>query len=47
MKDIKASEDLSEDEVILQEKELQKMTDEFMGRIEEIGDGKEKELRSL
>ncbi len=47
MKDIKASEDLSEDEVIRQEKELQKITDEFMGRIEEIGDGKEKELRSL
>lgn len=47
MKDIKSSEDLSEDEVVRQEKELQKITDEFMSRIEEIGNAKEKELRSL
>ena len=47
MRDIKADENLSEDEVVLQEKKLQQITDEFIGKIEEIGDAKEKELRSL
>ncbi|MEK7521600.1 MAG: ribosome recycling factor [Patescibacteria group bacterium] len=47
MKDIKAQEDLSEDEVIRHEKKLQQITDEFIGKIEEVGEAKEKELRSL
>jgi ribosome recycling factor len=35
---------ISEDEKFRQEKEVQEMTDEFIGKISEIGESKEKEL---
>ena len=36
--------ELSEDEKFAQEKQLQKVTDEFVGKIEDIGERKKKEL---
>lgn len=39
--------EISEDEKVLQEKRLQEITDEYTGKIEEVGKGKERELRSL
>lgn len=47
MRDIKADENLSEDEVVRQEKRLQETTDEFMEKIDRVGKAKERELRSL
>ena len=50
MKDIKAAGEQGNqggDETIRQEKRLQEITDEFMGKIEEVGQHKESELRSL
>lgn len=47
MKDIKdafEAKDLSEDERFQQEKRLQKITDEFSGKIEKMGEKKEQEL---
>lgn len=41
------SKDLTEDEVVIQEKALQALTDEYIARIEEMGKVKESELRSL
>lgn len=38
---------LSEDEVVHEEKKLQTMTDEYIGKIEAMGEAKEKELRTL
>lgn len=39
--------EISEDQKILREKNLQEVTDEFIGKIEEVGKAKERELRSL
>lgn len=39
--------EISEDQKIVQEKRLQEMTDEYIGKIEEVGRAKESELRSL
>lgn len=39
--------ELSEDEKVLYEKKVQRITDEYIGRIEEIGERKKEELRSL
>lgn len=39
--------ELSEDEKVLQEKRVQELTDEYIGKIEEIGKAKETELRSV
>lgn len=39
--------EISEDQKVVQEKRLQEMTDEYIGKIEEIGKAKERELRSL
>lgn len=39
--------EISEDEKVLQEKRLQEITDEYIGRIEDVGETKERELRSL
>lgn len=39
--------ELSEDEKALQEKRVQEITDEFIGKIDELGKAKEAELRSL
>lgn len=39
--------EISEDEKVLQEKRLQEITDEYIGKIEEVGGIKEKELRSI
>lgn len=39
--------EISEDEKILKEKRLQETTDEYIGKIEEVGKAKESELRSL
>lgn len=38
---------ISEDEKILQEKRLQEITDEYVGKIDELGKAKEEELRSV
>jgi len=46
MNDIKKS-DLSEDEKRRIEKEIQRITDDFMEKIEAMGEGKEKELMQL
>ncbi len=50
MRDIKRSfeeKELSEDEKFNEEKKLQELTDEFVGKIEEIGKNKEKELLQI
>lgn len=39
--------EISEDEKILQERRLQEITDESIEKIGEVGEGKERELRSL
>lgn len=39
--------EISEDEMAQHEKRLQSITDEFVGKIEELGKAKENELRSL
>lgn len=39
--------EISEDEKILREKRLQEMTDEYIGKIGQVGEAKESELRSL
>ncbi|MBI2590834.1 MAG: ribosome recycling factor [Candidatus Blackburnbacteria bacterium] len=41
------SKDLTEDEVVVQEKNLQAITDKYIAEIEEMGKRKESELRSL
>lgn len=46
MHDIKNAQ-ISEDEIVRQEKELQKITDEFIEQIDQIGKAKEIELRTL
>lgn len=50
MRDIKdafESDELSEDDKFRQEKELQKITDEFTEKIEKAGEKKEKELKDM
>jgi ribosome recycling factor len=47
LKSIKELEGVSEDEVKRLEKELQKLTDDMIGKIDALGDAKEKELLSL
>jgi ribosome recycling factor len=50
MQDIKKAfeeKELSEDQREMQEKQLQKITDEFTTKIEEMGDKKEQELRTI
>lgn len=39
--------EISEDEMFMQEKRLQQLTDEYVGKIDEVGRAKESELRSL
>lgn len=39
--------ELSEDEKVFQEKKVQEITDEYIAKIEEVGQNKEKELRSV
>lgn len=39
--------EISEDQKVVQEKRLQEMTDEYIGKIEDVGKAKERELRSL
>lgn len=39
--------EISEDQKVVQEKRLQEITDEYIGKIEEVGETKEKELRSI
>lgn len=39
--------EISEDQKVVQEKRLQEITDEYIGKIEEVGERKERELRSL
>ena len=41
------SNDITEDQRVLQEKKLQETTDKYIERIEELGKAKEKELRTL
>lgn len=50
MRDIKKkfeSKEISEDEQMGQEKKLQEITDDYIGQIDEIGERKETELRSV
>lgn len=50
MKSIKQkaeSKQLTEDEVVREEKKLQALTDEYIAKIEEVGERKEAELRTL
>lgn len=39
--------EISEDQKVVREKRLQETTDEYIGKIEEVGKAKERELRSL
>lgn len=39
--------EISEDQKVLREKNLQEITDEYIGKIGEVGEAKESELRSL
>lgn len=47
MQAIKKDDTLTEDEIVRQEKELQKITDEHIAQIEKLGEAKELELRSM
>ena len=50
MEDVKrkaSGENLSEDDVIRIEKEIQKLTDEFTGKVDTLASEKEKELMTL
>lgn len=50
MRDIKKkseSKEISEDEMVGQEKKLQEITDDYVGQIDEIGERKETELRTV
>ncbi|MBI2103386.1 ribosome recycling factor [Candidatus Woesebacteria bacterium] len=47
IKEIFEKKEISEDEKFRQEKKLQEMTDEFVGKIEEAGERKEKEILNI
>lgn len=47
LRELKKSEDISDDERERLEKEIQKITDEFMNKIDSMGEAKEKELMQM
>ncbi len=47
LKELKNANELSEDELERMEKEIQRLTDEFMGKIDNLGSTKEKELITI